>query len=108
VVAALMFKVLAGWEIDPVKLALLCQQAENQFVGVNSGILDQYSSTMGQAGRALLLDCRHLTSHAATLPAQCRWLLRYAGQTGTDRRNRPASLPGKRALAWPNFIGALW
>jgi galactokinase len=47
---------------------LLCQQAENQFVGVNCGILDQYSSVMGQAGRALLLDCRHLTGQTAALP----------------------------------------
>ncbi|MCL4298756.1 MAG: galactokinase [Anaerolineae bacterium] len=70
VVIAMMFNVLAGnREIDWVELAQLCQRAENEFVGVNSGILDQYSSVMGQAGQALLLDCRHLTSQTATLPA---------------------------------------
>ncbi len=70
VVTAMMFNVLAGnREIDRVELAQLCQRAENGFVGVNSGILDQYSSVMGQAGQALLLDCRHLTSQTATLPA---------------------------------------
>lgn len=69
VAAALMFKRLVGNdEPDPVQLALLCQQAENQFVGVNCGILDQYSSVMGQTSRALLLDCRHLTSQTAGLP----------------------------------------
>ena len=34
------------------------QRAENRFVGVNCGILDQYSSALGRAGSALLLDCR--------------------------------------------------
>lgn len=72
VAAAFMFKALSGWEIEPVQLALLCQRAENQFVGVNSGILDQYSSVMGQAGRALLLDCRQLTSQTAALPDSLR------------------------------------
>ncbi len=50
-----------GFQIEPVKLAVLGQRAENQFVGVNCGILDQYSSALGRQGFALLLDCRHLT-----------------------------------------------
>ena len=47
----------AGCEIDPVTLALLGQRAENQFVGVNCGILDQYTSAMGKAGCALAARC---------------------------------------------------
>ncbi|HZY41373.1 MAG TPA: galactokinase [Anaerolineae bacterium] len=62
-----MFQQLGGFTLDPVKLALLGQKAENHFVGVNSGILDQYSSAMGQAGCARLLDCKHLTSRAVRL-----------------------------------------
>ena len=57
-----MFATVGGFEVDPVQMALLGQRAENKFVGVNSGILDQYSSTMGRAGCSLLLDCRHLQS----------------------------------------------
>src|SRR5512143_3321357 len=57
-----MFQLVSGFRIDPVQLALIGQRAENQFVGVNSGILDQYSSAMGEAGCTLLLDCKHLTS----------------------------------------------
>ena len=64
---AVTFKLVSGFEIDPVEMALLGQKAENQFVGVNSGILDQYSSTMGQEGFALLLDCRQLTSRTAQI-----------------------------------------
>jgi galactokinase len=62
VATAMLFVVMGGWNVDPVRLALLCQRAENQFVGVNCGILDQYTSVMGQSGCALLLDCRNLTS----------------------------------------------
>lgn len=48
-------------------MALLCQRAENEFVGMNCGILDQYSSTMGRAQSTLLLDCRDLSSEARPL-----------------------------------------
>jgi len=65
---AMLFQALGGWEVDPLRLALLCQRAENEFVGMNCGILDQYTSILGQAGRALLLDCRNLTSHPVALP----------------------------------------
>ncbi len=64
---ATLFSLLGGWEIDPVEMALLGQRAENQFVGVNCGILDQYSSALGKEGTALLLDCRHLSSRTAAI-----------------------------------------
>ena len=59
---ATLFDALGDLQLDPVKKALLCQKAENEFVGMNCGILDQYSSAMGQQGSVLLLDCRSLTS----------------------------------------------
>jgi galactokinase len=67
VATAVMFEQLGDWQVDNVKLALLCQRAENQFVGVNCGILDQYTSALGQAGCALMLDCRNLTSQLVPL-----------------------------------------
>jgi galactokinase len=60
--AGRMFELVSGLEIDSITLALLGQRAENQFVGVNCGILDQYTSAMGKAGCALLLDARSVTS----------------------------------------------
>ncbi len=48
---------------------MLGQQAENQFVGMNCGILDQYSSALGQAGSTLLLDCRDLSSRVIPIAA---------------------------------------
>lgn len=66
--AAVAFQQVSRFTLSPVEMALAGQQAENQFVGVASGILDQYSSMLGQAGCALLLDCRNLTSQAVPIP----------------------------------------
>jgi len=48
-------------------LALLCQKAENDFVGVPSGIMDQYASLLSVAGSALLIDCRALENESVSL-----------------------------------------
>ena len=61
---ATVFAGLGGWSLTPERKALLCQKAENEFVGVNCGILDQYSSCLGRQGCALLLDCRDLSTRA--------------------------------------------
>jgi galactokinase len=47
-------------EIDDVALARLCQRAENEYVGVQSGIMDQFASVRSREGHALLIDCRTL------------------------------------------------
>jgi len=70
--AATVFEKLGGWSLAPVRKAQICQRAENRFVGVNCGILDQFTSCMGQLGCALLLDCRDLTSHAVAIAAGIR------------------------------------
>lgn len=59
---AVVFRELGGWKMAPEAMALLCQGAENEFVGVNCGILDQYSSCLGQQDCSLLLDCRDLST----------------------------------------------
>lgn len=66
--SAVTFQQLGHFKLEPVRMALLGQKAENAFVGVNSGILDQYSSVMGETCCALLLDCRNLTSQTLPLP----------------------------------------
>jgi galactokinase len=50
----------AGEELDRKSLALLCQKAENEFVGARCGIMDQFVSSHGKREHALLLDCRSL------------------------------------------------
>ncbi len=69
---AVLFQQISDFELDPVEMALIGQKAENEFVGVSTGILDQYSSAMGKQGCALLLDCRHLTSENARIHPDLR------------------------------------
>jgi galactokinase len=64
---ALALDVLLHLGIAKKDLALLCQRAENAFVGVNSGIMDQYASLLCQAGTALLIDCRSLEAELVPL-----------------------------------------
>jgi len=49
-----------GLHIDKVEMVKLAQKAENNFVGVQCGIMDQFASMMGKAGHAIRLDCRSL------------------------------------------------
>jgi galactokinase len=55
---------------DPVTMARLCQRAENHYVGVACGLMDQYASACGHAGAALLLDCRSLACTPVPLPEE--------------------------------------
>ncbi len=66
---ATAWRQLGGWSLPAMELARACQRAENQYVGVNSGIMDQFASACGKAGHALLLDCRSLTWEELPLPA---------------------------------------
>ncbi|MBQ3505369.1 MAG: galactokinase [Clostridia bacterium] len=50
----------ANVEYDKVEIALLAQKAENQYAGVNCGIMDQFASAMGKKDHAVLLDCSTL------------------------------------------------
>jgi galactokinase len=64
----LAWQTLAGWKLPPMERALLGQKAENQYVGVNCGIMDQFASACGEPGRLLHLDCRSLEWHTLPLP----------------------------------------
>jgi len=54
--------------IDGVSAARYSQQAENQFVGVNCGIMDQFISSLGKRGQALFIDCRSLSYELVPVP----------------------------------------
>jgi len=68
VATATTFQTMAGFEMNKVELARLCQQAENEFVGMRSGIMDQFISALAQADHALLIDCRDLSYRNVPLP----------------------------------------
>src|SRR5581483_12119732 len=57
---ALALTALAGVEIPRAELVTIARRAENEFVGVPTGVMDQSASLRCQAGHALLLDCRSL------------------------------------------------
>lgn len=63
-----MFQVLFDLPLDGKQIALIGQEAENQFVGCNCGIMDQLISSLGQAQHALLIDCRSLEVSPVSIP----------------------------------------
>jgi galactokinase len=66
------FQVLNKLNILGEELALLAQGAENTFVGVQCGIMDQFISALGQADHALMLDCRDLNYRPVPIPPAAR------------------------------------
>jgi galactokinase len=103
----------SGLSIDPIEIAKLCQRAENEFVGMRCGIMDQFVSCRGQAGKALMLDCRSLEHKLLPLPRDprlviCNTMVKHA-LAGSEYNKRRAeceagvrhfaqSLPNVRAL----------
>ncbi|MGL5327920.1 MAG: galactokinase [Peptostreptococcaceae bacterium] len=55
-----MLDEILNLNIDRVTLVKYCQEAENQFIGVNCGIMDQFAIGMGKENSAILLDCNSL------------------------------------------------
>jgi galactokinase len=103
----------AHYPINATNLALLCQHAENEFVGARCGIMDQFASCHGRAGHALFLDCRSLDFRLLCFPPQlhlaiCNTMVRHelaASEYNTRRaeceeavRRLGRVLPGIRAL----------
>jgi len=66
------FRLLNSLDLDPVRAALLGQRAENEFVGMRCGIMDQFIASLGKADHALLIDCRSLEYRLVPLPANVR------------------------------------
>ncbi len=65
---AFAWNMLGQFNIALPDLALLCQRAENQYVGVNCGIMDQMISACGKAGHAMMLDSRSLDRRYFPMP----------------------------------------
>lgn len=65
------FAEVSGLRWDAGVMARLAQRAENEWVGMQCGIMDQMISAAGVAGHALLIDCRSLETRAVPLPAGC-------------------------------------
>ena len=81
--------------VDPFSLAQICQRAENGYVGVQSGLMDQFASSCGVADAAVLLDCRSLDWRAIPLPAEVVLVVCHTGSTHHlgELRVQPAAEP---------------
>jgi galactokinase len=93
----------SGLSFDPIAIAKICQKAENDYVGMRCGIMDQYVSACGVAGHALLIDCRSLQSRNVPIAPNLRLVVtnstvrhRHAG--GEYNARREACEEGVRLL----------
>jgi galactokinase len=66
-------------EISPMDLARLCKKAENEFAGVNCGILDQVSCIFGKRQHAIFLDCREESVQRVPFPEGVELLIVHSG-----------------------------
>ncbi len=66
-------------DLDTMRLAQVAQRAENAYVGVDSGLMDQFAVAFGEADHALLLDCRSLEHRAVRLPAGTSLIICHSG-----------------------------
>ncbi len=65
---AALWRAFGGWSVDNLTLARLCQRAENEYVGMACGLMDQFASACGVEGHALYFDTRSLEWQALPLP----------------------------------------
>ncbi len=80
---ARVFSQLLDADWDPIAAAGLSQRAENDWVGMNSGIMDQLVCAAGQSGQALLIDCRTLDVVNVPIPPEVNFVIL---DTGTRRK----------------------
>ncbi|UCH86749.1 MAG: galactokinase [Dehalococcoidia bacterium] len=79
------FQHAAALAIDPRDQALLAQRAENEFVGVGCGVMDQMAAVMSHRDHALLIDCRSLETKAVPLNMTAHGLKIVVAHTGVRR-----------------------
>src|SRR5262245_10049099 len=89
---------LSGGEepaVDRMTLARVAQRGENEYVGVACGLMDQFASAFGEAGRALLLDCRSLEHR--TVPLALDEVALVVTDSGSSRRLEQSAYNERRA-----------
>ena len=94
----------SGFDVSGVELARLCQRAENNFVGMRCGIMDQFVACHGEKERALLLDCRSLEYRPVPLPQKfrlviCNTMIKHELAAGEYNKRRAECEAGLRLLA---------
>lgn len=104
VAAGLAFLELGGHSVDRTRLALQCQRAENEYVGMRCGVMDQFIACYGQTGHALMLDCRSLDFALLPVPPDariviCNTMVRHELTGGEYNERRADCEEGVRLLS---------
>jgi galactokinase len=76
---AVLLTRLFNFQVPPIDLARLCRKAENEYVGVSCGLLDQVSSIFGEKDHAIFLDCRAETVETLPFPPEVGLLVVHSG-----------------------------
>jgi galactokinase len=97
------WQALGGWEIEKMALALLCQKAENKYLGLASGLMDQFASLHGIAGHALYFDTRSLEWSPYPLPEETALVIADSGA----RRSLASSAYNDRRKACEEAVSIL-
>jgi galactokinase len=100
---AITWQALGGWEADRMTLARMCQRAENEYVGVASGLMDQFACAHGVAGHALYFDTRSLEWEALPLPPGTALVVADSGM----RRSLATSAYNERRAACEQAVKLL-
>ena len=103
VATALALLAMSGKQAGRAEIALVCQRAENNFVGARCGIMDQFIACHGRAGHALKLDCRSLDVEIIPIPQAvsivvCNTMVRHAIAGGEYNQRRRQCESAARAL----------
>jgi len=93
----------AGAPWDPARMARLGQMAENRYVGMNCGIMDQFAAAACQEGHALLLDCRSLETRPVVVPEAAAVVVMDTGA----RRSLAASAYNDRRAACERVVAEI-
>lgn len=106
VATAVLLTRLYPFEISPMDLAKLCRRAENEFVGVNCGLLDQASSVFGKKDYLVYLDCRSESVAAVPFPSHLGLLiinsgLKHALTGGEYNERREQCFEAARCMGLP-------
>jgi galactokinase len=100
---AVTWRALGEWKRDALQIARLCQRAENQYVGVNCGLMDQFASACGMEGNALYFDTRSLDWQPVPLPPRTAVVIADSGV----RRSLAASAYNERRASCEQAVAIL-
>ena len=97
------WQALSNWQVSQLELAQICQKAENKYVGVSSGLMDQFASVCGVEGHVLCFDTRSLEWSSFHMPPNTAIVIADSGM----RRSLASSAYNDRRAACEQAVQLL-